>query len=539
MNLRKFIATNTRDCLRIMREALGADAMIVSTRKTAEGVEIVGASAQEVHDVQHAVLAPATIAPPRPSYTVPAPIGRDGANEHDAQAGGTGRALWDEIEDEPVRLSPAARVLSQQSGTPAWPRMAADDDGQKIVRSSLPQAMRPQRENVQAVPNEPERPRVRPIAESANRVSDTEQGMRETLRQSQPTLPVAAHVSHPVEAPSAHQPAAPVAISPEDAQAIASAATAPVMEEMRAMREWMSQQMGALTWRDATHRNPMRRNLWRTLVDSGFSPVLARTILSRLPDDYAEAQAEQWLREVLVRNLRTVPLADSIVEKGGVYAIVGPTGVGKTTTTAKIAARCVVKYGARSLGLITTDQYRIGAVDQLRTFGRILGVDVYTARGAQDLESTLLGMSDRKLVLVDTTGMSQRDERIAEHLQSLAVTQVQRLLVLPGGAHAEQAEDIVQAYRGDGLAGAIISKLDEAVRLGGPLDAAIRHQLPLHFLTTGQRVPEDLHGANIQLLVHRALKQRGSSLFELEGDELDWSSMPVVDTRAGNPARVA
>ena len=116
---------------------------------------------------------------------------------------------------------------------------------------------------------------------------------------------------------------------------------------------------------------------------------------------------------------------------------------------------------------------------------------------------------------------------------------MQRLLVLPGGAHAEQAEDIVQAYRGDGLAGAIISKLDEAVRLGGPLDAAIRHQLPLHFLTTGQRVPEDLHGANIQLLVHRALKQRGSSLFELEGDELDWSSMPAVDTRAGNPARVA
>ena len=533
MNLRKFIATNTRDCLRIMREALGADAMIVSTRKTADGVEIVGASAQEVHDVQNAVLAPATVAPARPSYSVPAPIGQDGGN-HDSEATEVGaRAMWDEIEDEPVRLSPAARVLAQQSGAPAWPRME-DDQAQRVVRSSLPQASRPQRETVHP---EPERPRVRPIAEQANRVSDTEQGMRDTLRQSHPTLPVAASHSSPAQVPVT-QPAAP-AISPEDAQAIASAATAPVMEEMRAMREWMSQQMGALTWRDATHRNPMRRNLWRTLVDSGFSPVLARTILARLPDDYAEAQAEQWLREVLVRNLRTVPLADSIVEKGGVYAIVGPTGVGKTTTTAKIAARCVVKYGARSLGLITTDQYRIGAVDQLRTFGRILGVDVYTARGAQDLESTLLGMSDRKLVLVDTTGMSQRDERIAEHLQSLAVRQVQRLLVLPGGAHAEQAEDIVQAYRGDGLAGAIISKLDEAVRLGGPLDAAIRHQLPLHFLTTGQRVPEDLHGANIQLLVHRALKQRGSSLFELEGDELDWSSMPTVDSPSGNPARVS
>jgi flagellar biosynthesis protein FlhF len=536
MNLRKFIATNTRDCLRIMRDALGADAMIVSTRKTAEGVEIVGASAQDVHDVQHAVLAPATVAPPRPSYSVPDPIGRDGGGEHESPAG-NGRALWDEIEDEPVRLSPAARVLSQQSSPPAWPRME-DDDGQKIVRSNLPQAARAPREAVQQVPNEPERPRMRPAGDSASRVSDSEQGMRDTLRQSHPTLPVSDRVSSLEAAPTPAQPAAP-SMSAADAQAIADAATAPVMEEMRAMREWMSQQMGALTWRDATHRNPMRRNLWRTLVDSGFSPVLARTILSRLPDDYAEGQAEQWLREVLVRNLRTVPLADSIVEKGGVYAIVGPTGVGKTTTTAKIAARCVVKYGARSLGLITTDQYRIGAVDQLRTFGRILGVDVYTARGAQDLESTLLGMSDRKLVLVDTTGMSQRDERIAEHLQSLAVTQVQRLLVLPGGAHAEQAEDIVQAYRGDGLAGAIISKLDEAVRLGGPLDAAIRHQLPLHFLTTGQRVPEDLHGANIQLLVHRALKQRGSSLFELEGDELDWSSMPAVDTRAGNPARVA
>jgi flagellar biosynthesis protein FlhF len=292
------------------------------------------------------------------------------------------------------------------------------------------------------------------------------------------------------------------------------------MDELRQMREMLSEQMSVLNWKAALERNPMRADLWRDLTEAGFSAVFARTVVEKLPDQLDEEESRRWLGDVMTRNLSVCAPSDEIVERGGVYALVGPTGVGKTTTTAKLAARCVVKYGAQSLGLITTDSYRIGAQDQLRIYGKILGVQVYTAQSESDLAQLLSTLSRKHLVLIDTVGMGQRDERLLEQTRILAHSNVKRVLLLNAVAH-----------RGEGLHGAIITKLDEAVKLGGVLDVVIRHKLTLHYLATGQRVPEDLFLAETAALLRKTLKPAAKSAFSVSERELEWkmARMPASD----------
>jgi len=513
MKFRKFIAASTRDCLRMMREALGADAMIVSTRRTPAGVEVVGIRAQDMP------LADETPGDAAVADSTP-------AMEPAASAPPSAPALWDDMEDESVRLSPAARVLARHDEAAARPA----EPPQPPEQGDLPLARWPRLQEGQ----------ISHLVRSGGDFADPAHAMAVAAADGEAGKPVLrlGLVRHGAEKrpprrgmppsrpgrPAAQQPAAPARLDERDRAELVSRVSEPIVSEMRSMRDWLAHQMDAMAWRDSTQRHPLRRELWRRMVDCGFTPELARTVTSRLPASQADDQGERWLAEVLVRNLACVDADASIVERGGRYAIVGPTGVGKTTTTAKIAAHCVVKYGAGALGLISTDQNRIGAVDQLHTFGRILGVEVYAARGGSDLEVLLASMADRRLVLIDTAGVSQRDTQMAQHLQAIAAEGVQRLLVVPGGSHAEQAEDIVRAYSAGGLAGMIVSKLDEAVRLGGVLDAAIRHRLPVHYMTNGQRVPEDIHAANARLLVHRALRARNAPVFALEAEELEWAS---------------
>ncbi|HJT52050.1 MAG TPA: flagellar biosynthesis protein FlhF, partial [Nitrosospira sp.] len=196
-----------------------------------------------------------------------------------------------------------------------------------------------------------------------------------------------------------------------------------------------------------------------------------------------------------------------ILEKGGVYALVGPTGVGKTTTTAKLAARWVVRHGADKLALLTTDGYRIGGHEQLRIYGKILGVTVHAVKDAHDLTLALAELRGKHLVLIDTVGMGQRDRMVAEQVAMLAGCgiEVKRLLLLNAAANRHTLNEVAHAYRGDGLAGAIITKLDESVVLGCALETAIRHRLPLFYTACGQRVPEDLELADPSYLVDRAL----------------------------------
>lgn len=291
-----------------------------------------------------------------------------------------------------------------------------------------------------------------------------------------------------------------------------------LMAELKSMRGLLESQLASIAWSESARRAPLRMKLAGELLAAGFSAALTRSVTSRLPDDFTPAQADKWLASVIESNLKQSP-PDEMIERGGVYAMVGPTGVGKTTTTAKLAARYVMKYGAQKLGLVSTDSYRIGAQDQLRIYGRILGVPVHAVQDAAELHAALAALRDKHLILIDTIGVGQRDPRVADQVALLGMPRINRLLLLNAACQGETLEDVVLAYRGRGLAGCCLTKIDEAVKMGGALGCAIRHRLQLHFVSNGQRVPEDLHLPNIPYLVHRALKPEFSAAFALTDDE--------------------
>ena len=207
-------------------------------------------------------------------------------------------------------------------------------------------------------------------------------------------------------------------------------------------------------------------------------------------------------------------------DPGGIFAFIGPTGVGKTTAIAKIAARCVLRYGRDQLALLTTDTFRIGAQEQLKVYAKIIGVPVVTLRDSDDLSTKLNSMKDRRVILLDTAGVSQRDTQMLEQAKLLleGAPSLKRILVMSSTTDLRTQEDVIlmhqMATQNEGqkaLIGAIITKTDEAAQIGPVLDCLIRHKLPLLFLANGQRVPEDLSQANTAYLSHRALHPRSIS----------------------------
>jgi flagellar biosynthesis protein FlhF len=278
--------------------------------------------------------------------------------------------------------------------------------------------------------------------------------------------------------------------------------------ELRMLRGLVEGQLAALAYADLKRRDPARSDMLRRLLGAGFGPTLARELIDDLPDGLDVPRALRLTKTRLQQRLRVAPADAGLVEAGGILALVGPTGVGKTTTVAKLAAACAIRLGAEKVALVTTDTYRIGAVDQLRIYGKIIGAPVFAIRSEADLRTTLGELRWRHLVLIDTVGMSQRDRRLADQVALLAGSgrRVQRVLLLSAVSHANVLEDVVRAYRGEDLAGCILTKIDEALTLGGPLDALIRHRLALHYVTNGQRVPEDLHRPNPLYLVERAFR---------------------------------
>lgn len=307
-----------------------------------------------------------------------------------------------------------------------------------------------------------------------------------------------------------------------------------VIHEIKSLRGVVEDQLASLTWGELARRDPLKSRVMRELLRCGFSAQFARELVARLPSTTDAKSAAAWIRAALALNLQAVPAEHEIVNRGGVFALVGPTGVGKTTTAAKLAARCVVRYGADKVALLTTDGYRVGAHEQLRIYGKILGLAVHAVKDATDLNIILSELRGKHLVLIDTVGMSQRDQRVAEQIAMLAGagTEVKRLLLLPATSSGETLEDVVCAYRradpkqgsaakgAKGISGCILSKIDEGVNLGTVLDVVMRHHLPLHYVANGQRVPEDLHLPNIQYLLHRALRPESSNVFSLQAAEV-------------------
>lgn len=493
MTVKRFFGESAREALRKVKAALGSEAIVISNKSVPGGVEIMAMSADSLEALQGenkpavAVPAPAPQAravPPAP--TLMAPHARNTGSLPPA----AGAAAWgdpaptadaDETADYAVMLSAKARAPQQFQPWQAW---------------------QPPRQEAPAPPAAPvaEKPKLRPLPP------------RESAAHG---VPCQEHVAASL-ARAAAEPALPQGMLNGEAQ------VQQLMEEMRSIKSLLERQLAGFAWGDMTRHSPLRAQLLGEMIESGFSGQLARRLVEDLPEGMEAPEARKWLAGAVNRRLRALTAENDLIDRGGVFALVGPTGVGKTTTTAKLAARCVVRYGADKLALLTTDGYRIGAHEQLRIYGRILGVPVHVVRDSEDLRRTLAELRGKHMVLIDTVGMSQRDRMVAEQAAMLMrAGDVKRLLLLNATSRGDTLDDVIRSYAGEDIAGCILSKVDETAALAPALDAVVRHGLLLAYVANGQRVPEDLHLPNRNYLLHRAFKQPAAgSVHRLRDEEV-------------------
>ncbi|MBC3808680.1 flagellar biosynthesis protein FlhF [Undibacterium seohonense] len=324
-------------------------------------------------------------------------------------------------------------------------------------------------------------------------------------------------------AKSSVTPASPIDLVARDDVNSSQAEIALMMNEIRSMRGMLENKMSEMSWMNTQQKSPHKADVLREMLATGLSASLSRQLIDKMPEGAGVEAGLDWVKSILLRNLTSISNENEILEQGGVYALVGPTGVGKTTTTAKLAARCVMRHGPSKLALITTDGYRIGGYEQLRIYGKILGVMVHSVKDEADLKIALAELKNKHTVLIDTVGVSQRDKMVTQQVAMLSGSgvNVKRLLCLNATSTGETLSEVVRAYQGSGLSGCILTKLDEAATIGGALDIVIRQKLNLYYVASGQRVPEDLHIANKQYLVDRAFRlKRETSSFKFQNDEL-------------------
>jgi len=487
MSLKKFYGANSREAMTEARRALGEDAVVISTRKTDRGVEVVAASQSALASLTD--RDPGNDVSPVGATPTPAP-----------------------------RRSFAERVDAQRAAFMGQTHAAeADDDAGAVP--FLQFAQEPQRAPAPKVFRNPRAAARKAAPEPAP----------ETL--SMPAPVEAAKPAPRLAPPTFAQATTPVADPPvmltDSAPMMVDQAMLNMRSEMHKefsqIREWMMGQFDTIAFQEAARRRPQAAAVQKDLLQAGFSPRLARDVAKKLPDGLDEAQARAWAAAVLEKNLVCARSEADLVDGGGIFALVGPTGVGKTTTVAKLASRCAVKYGRESVGLITIDSYRIGAQDQLRIYGKILGISVHTAQDRETLLAVLRSLAGKRLILIDTVGLGQRDERVQELLTTVGNHPIKRLLVMNAAAQSETLEDVVVGYRGaqnNAFAGAVLSKTDEAVRLGGALDVLIRNRLPLLYETNGQRVPEDLAIASAKSLILRAVTHLPARAYQVPDEEV-------------------
>lgn len=270
--------------------------------------------------------------------------------------------------------------------------------------------------------------------------------------------------------------------------------------EIRTMHHLLEQQLSGLAWGELAREQPHRADLLSQLMDFGFSPDLCLRLADAAAGEPDPDRGWRLALETLGRGLSVTQ--DDILDKGGVVALIGPTGVGKTTTVAKLAARYNLRHGPRNVALITTDSYRIGAYEQLCTFGIIMDTPVRMVRTAQEVQDTITAFSDKSLILIDTAGMSQRDLRLSQQFALLSdAPRIRSYLVLAANAQHSVLRETVAAFTRVPLSGTILTKVDETTRMGAALSVVHEQGLPVAYISNGQRVPEDLQVARVDALI--------------------------------------
>jgi flagellar biosynthesis protein FlhF len=449
MGPQKFTAANSAEALKMVREKMGSDAMILSSKDVDEGVEIVAISPDAL----------AHLASQRNPFLANKASGNQTNNESNSLASTVplNTPVFEEIPKEvfPRVTTPSMDVRG----------LIVKD----IIHNSGADASN------DATPVSVSQPNINSSTTSV------------------PPAPSAA----PVESPRVEQ----------------------LFSEIEEVKKLLQSHLASSYWNNLQQESAGHAEVTKTLLSAGFSPKLCAQLVQNLSET---GDVKSLLAEVQKRLEQSIKTIDPLeaFDRGGIFAFIGPTGVGKTTTVAKVAARCVLRYGRNQVALLSTDTYRIGAQEQLKVFARILGLPVISLRDSEDLESKLNELSQRHIILLDTAGVNQRDVLMIVQSQLLkeGSRDAHRILVMSSTTDLRTQEDVIMLHNQASIdanqsriMGAIITKTDEAAQIAPVLDSLMRHELPLMFLSNGQRVPEDLSQANVAYLAHRAMHPRSLS----------------------------
>ena len=554
MNVKRFTARNSREAMALVRKAFGDDAVVLSNKPCAEGVEVLAMAPEGMSQIERVAATAPRISSPGRVQARPA-----GAPNTAVAAGAAA---------QPGQGAPAARSFAARSGQPlgqraepsfgyADPAGEVGADVETLAMSTLSfqdyvreRVLKRRQAELDGLPDplstmaadlEPELPAgTSSLAAARQQRAQAALAAMQPRRAEMPTpAPVApARRTPPVLRDEIRMPAATASRDMPSLSEFGDLPDLPgrgrrdqqdMMNELRSMKGLIEERFGALAFMEKLQRQPTQARLTQKMLEVGFSPALVRKLVEGCPNEFkglnapkGEAQDEtSWAAHVLSRNLLTDERSPALEEQGGVFALIGSTGVGKTTTTAKLAAAFATRYGASNLGLITLDAYRVGAHEQLRAYGRILGVPVHTAHDRASLEDLLELLAGKKMVLIDTAGMAQRDTRTTELLDMLAHPSVRKILVVNAAQQGETIEDVVTAWRAHECHGVVLSKIDEAVKLAPALDTLIRHKLKVLGVANGQRVPEDWHRLSAQALVQRALRSTAGGAWRMDSADVN------------------
>lgn len=483
MKIKRYVAKDMRTALEQIKTELGADAVIMSNKKIPEGVELMAA-------VDHSQQSPI-------QQTTPATISDHIENR--------------EIQHDVVTLqstanhavnNPSQQIISeQQSNTPPVDSLSALLN-RKVQQQTLAQSVDKNIQQPTSIEeqfkNFTERLQSSSIetAQEANTESSTGTIADNYINK-------AAKIDHSVKEIKQYSPAS---TTPKQT-AIESAEINRMRDEMASIRQLLEHQVAGLLWQDTAQKNPNKAVLVSRLENMGISNKLADQFAGYVSSTANEKKAWEEVKHLLVDQLNTTN--NDIIRHGGVVSLVGPTGVGKTTTIAKLAARFAQAHGADSVVLISTDTYRIAGFEQLSTYARIIGCQAKLAKDQKELDELIQYYADKKLVLIDTAGMGQRDLRLSQYLTTLianARVRIRNYLVLSANTQPRVMQENVDRFKKIPLAGCIFTKLDESLSFGEIISTAIENGLAIGYLTDGQRVPEDIKVANAEKLVTLADK---------------------------------
>ncbi len=497
MRIKRTFAPTMRDALLLVKQEQGADAVILGNKKVPGGVEILSAiDFDEVAVSRMAAPASAPQAVAEPAAAAPAAVpGQVSDAASDAWVG----SMLNDGRKEPT-LGPVAG-----SAPKPRPRAPSFDALHSAQIAEFQAAAPAPRRQAAASPAPAQRPAAKKTA-----------AKKTAARKAAPKKPVVkqSQVKKVLAKKAAASRAAPAPEKPVIDE---------VKNELQNLRDLMESQLSVLQWDRFSQKHPVRTVLLNLMSEMGLGADVCDTVLSHL-DQLNEDPHKVW-QQALGILARCLPISRrDLLAEGGRIALVGSTGVGKTTTIAKIAARFAHSHGKRSVAMISTDQFRIGAQEQLQHFARLLEVPLLMAGNSEELCDRLDMLADKKLVLIDTAGMSERDLRLSEQFHKLqaGAPEIKPYLVLSANTQLAALNQTILNFGKVRLAGAIVTKIDEAASLGGIITASILHQLNLAYCGTGQQVPEDLEPAKSHRLISRAV-----ALMQQYGEQLDQEALAL------------